>query len=255
MVSRITTPLVIGMLLTGCGSAPSMGGKSSTAEAHQDAGSSGPAAAAAPAAVYTKLVDSPSAMPPCNTSNDAQLIYVKSSNQFQSCSGGSGSWSVVNVSGPAGAAGSAGATGPTGATGAAGAQGTPGIAIASTWSYHVDSVANSSNLGAPERLLGVYLADVTVTMFSDGSAFVSASGVEADTDTAYNGIYSNFSYGFMLPSGSAEQTKTFKINVYLNSRIRFKVTLSSTQPTIKASVDIDGNWANNVDYSFPLTRN
>ena len=68
------------------------------------------------------LVQSISDLPACDSTKDGRLYYVSMTSGFQACSGGS--WSSIDLTGPAGPAGSDGAEGAQGPAGPAGADGT-----------------------------------------------------------------------------------------------------------------------------------
>jgi hypothetical protein len=135
--------------------------------------------------------------------------------------------------------------------GAAGASGTPGLSMVGRWKFHVDTLEN--DICAECSVALVFIGDVQVVKFSDGSGFVSASGAMVDqtsNDTDYYG--DNFSYAFFLPASDAQQEYVAKFHALDGFRIRFRVTLGAT-PVFKATIDTDGTFSNNTDTALTLT--
>lgn len=69
----------------------------------------------ADSAPITLAVTGTADLPACNSDNRNQLVYVRDPGQFQECDGGS--WSVIDIKGPAGDAGPKGDKGDAGPAG------------------------------------------------------------------------------------------------------------------------------------------
>ncbi len=115
------------------------------------------------------LAQSESDLPPCDSNTDGRLYYLSSDSGFRACSGGS--WTGIDLTGPAGSDGATGPAGPAGADGAtgpagpAGADGATGPAGADGTSFTiVGTVEVTSDLG------DVYIGDT-------GDAFMVNSTV------------------------------------------------------------------------------
>lgn len=108
------------MILAGCG----QGDQGTGMAASQPAPSQVQQTGTQTARYYVQDSD----LPACDASTDHWLVYVASSRTFKACNGGT--WTVVDVTGPAGATGATGPAGPAGPQGQAG-----GNAMASVWSF------------------------------------------------------------------------------------------------------------------------
>lgn len=182
-------------------------------------------------------VTSASDQPICNSARTDNLVYIKAEATFEVCDGSN--WSAINVKGEKGDTGAAGAAGTNTSTG-----------IASIWRYSVDTLVTSIVEG---NSYYAYVGTIQLVQFTNGSGYVTVSGAYLDTDSASNVIKSNFEYSFFEGSLTTEQTYMAKFSSYANSRIRIKV-LGGATPTVKATVDTDGNWANNTDVPFILNQ-
>ena len=80
-------PTTLSLVLVGCGAAGSGG-----SPAAAGGGSSG-----AQGSPYSMVVASDDQLPTCSSSNDKQLIYVKSTSVFKSCD--AGQWAVIEIKG------------------------------------------------------------------------------------------------------------------------------------------------------------
>jgi hypothetical protein len=106
------------------------------------------------------------ALPPCESGNNNQLVYVKDTAKFMAC--GAGTWSIVNIkgeSGATGAAGAAGATGSVGATGEKGEAGDNGLSISNIYNLKMSASANLSTRYSNEES---YFIKGTLVNFSNG---------------------------------------------------------------------------------------
>ncbi len=204
--------------------------------------------------LYTMFIDSDNTLPVCDATSKDRLVYVSSSKKFKRCSGSS--WEIVEIVGPKGDKGDSGDKGDTGSNGLAGPA---GLTISSTWRFHTDTlggqpdISTETTFGAESRM--TFIGTIQLVVFADGSGFVSVAGSEVKQDTGGDNITFDFSHSFFLKASTSEQEYTAQIDTSQHTSIRYKVMLSATStPTFKAVVDVDGNFANNVDTTYALTK-
>lgn len=232
MKTLITLLATSVLLLTGCGS---IGGNKDN-DNGAASGGDGSDEDNYKYAMVTTSADKPD----CNDSSEGRLIYLSDDQKFQYCK--NGNWKNIDLKGPKGDS----------VAGAAGAAGADGLSIASIWRYHVDTYAGAPNISS-EASFFTMVGTVHVTVFANGSAFVSVVGMEIDEDTDADMYNENFADSFFLKPLASEQTYISKFKSYANTRARYKVTISST-PVFKAVIDNDGNFDDNTDTSFALTQ-
>lgn len=104
MKPKAIIPIVL--VLAGCGSSAQHGGASNQAPADN------PPAPTSNEPLQSMAVADTSQLPTCDAAHSQELVYVKSSKQFQTCDGSA--WSAIDVTGPAGPKGDAGAAGAAG---------------------------------------------------------------------------------------------------------------------------------------------
>lgn len=165
---------------------------------------------------------------------------MKSLSTFQTCDGTA--WSTVSIQGPAGTSGTDGAAGNV------------GMAIAKKWKFHVDSFVGEPDISSESPADATKIGDVRIYKFSDGSYFVTVSGISGDySDTPPEKFA--FSHSFLVRSGStADLVEIFKVDSYLSERIRYTIGISGSTPTFRAVVDVDGSFSDNTDSIFIMTE-
>ncbi len=202
-------------------------------------------------------IDNKDALPDCNEVTKDISYFSKEEKTLFSCSGTE--YQEVVLHGEKGDDGAMGATGPAGPQGekgeigAKGSAGADGLKISTFWRYHKDEYATAQNISSECSSLVVYIATVSLSMMTDGSAFVSLAGSEGKIDNGSDVYDEDFSHSFLLPPQETEQEKIIKISYFANARIRYHITLSDT-PVFKAVVDCDGSFDDNTDISFTLTK-
>ena len=260
---------------------------------------------------FSIAADTPLDVPACGTLNQRQLVFIRSTGQFESCE--SSGWEPIQLSQSATqsaknsltrvvteAPGSNcanggqsvqagvdtdangqlsplevtnvsfvcnGANGENGTNGRDGINGAAGLQVASTWSYHADTFIGTSNIsvdGGPNGNNSLwnasYIGDIRLTKFSDGSGFISVSGMHYDWNYSTSNtsvvvpFWMSFTNESFLPASPTVQTLVFKLNLAASSRIRYIVNLGTT-PTVKITHDADGDFSNNpTDSLFNLIR-
>jgi hypothetical protein len=164
--------ILVTAMLSGCGS--------------NDQGSTAPAQ---DTATYSLMVQSVTELPACDDGRKGALAYVKAESKFYGCDG---SWSVIDITGPAGPAGADGGPGPKGDVGAVGAKGDKGdtapsnrIKSVTTCTGKLDSV----NIWYSYQLVDMENSDVLVAA-NIRTAYIQASETwmyAADQNGALNG--------------------------------------------------------------------
>ena len=97
----------------------------------------------------------------------------------------------------------------------------------------------------------ICIGDIQLTIFKDGSAYLSVNGCIMQYDSGGYDAYSNdFSHNFYLQSSEYEQAFLKKLNSYANFRIRYKINTKTV--SFKAVVDSDGDFSDTADTSFVL---
>jgi len=164
--------------------------------------SDGAAGSTAPtkASDYSVALSDESQLPSCDSAHDKELVYITSTQKFETCQ--SGNWTVINVAGSAGAAGpagAAGAAGPAGATGAAGPAGATGQAGTSkfTASIHcqgtlAQSTATSAGLSIPAGGLPIVYNAAVMT---NGDVFAQSSIASAVIQVSGSAFYASSQNG------------------------------------------------------------
>ena len=103
------------------------------------------------------------------------------------------------------------------------------------------------------------LGDIQVVTFEDASTFGSCSGHVSTTSSVTGGgggtvdVTIPISHSFFLAASTGEQTAVLKVLAGDGVRVRYKVNTALAVPSFKATIDIDGNFANNTDASYSLT--
>ncbi|MCX6127508.1 MAG: hypothetical protein NTX25_00405, partial [Proteobacteria bacterium] len=178
----------------------------------------------------------------CDANAKNFIFYVSVDTKFYLCDGSA--LSEIDIKGKDGIAGT---------NGAAGTNGTNGLTISEIWRFHTATYSGAQDV-CTESSTSCYLGTIQLTKFSDGSAFFSAMGLMSRFDSsAADSYYENFSHQSFIASSTSEQSLIFKFDIYANSTVLYKVTLAAT-PLFKATVDVDGNYGNNTDFTFTLTK-
>jgi hypothetical protein len=175
-------------------------------------------------------------LPTCNDSRRGSLAYVRDMKKFYTCE--TEGWSAESVSTESQSNGSK---------------------ITGKWKFHVDSYVGEPEL-APTSDDVVVIGDVDLVKFADGTVWFSVSGIRLDDTTDPNEAVTqhthsydtDFSFSGFFDSSKGEFVKIFKIAAAQNEKIRLKISLSGSSPSFKAALDIDGNWSNDVDRSYPM---
>ena len=179
-------------------------------------------------------------LPTCDATIKNRLVYVKSLSTFQTCDGTA--WSTVSIQGPAGTSGTDGAASNV------------GMAITKKWKFHVDSFVGEPDISSEAADVGTSIGDVRIYKFSDGSYFVTVSGISGDFSYAETEKIA-FSHSFLVRAGStSDLVETFKFDSNANARIRYTIGISGSTPTFRAVVDINGSFTNNTDSAFIMTE-
>jgi hypothetical protein len=274
------------LTLAGCGAAP----KNGSSNKAPGGPSTQQPATPTPAAPLSVAVDTPADLPVCAATNDNQLVYVKSTQQLESCS--SGVWAVdplatqqqkpqlVNVvAEPAGKncsdGGQAIETGnDTNGDGKLEASevtntsyvcnGTAGLSQTGIWTYHIDTYptwTDPTNLepSAVNQFISVFVGDIRLIEFSDGSGFVSVAGNTNAREPGYQNIEAYVAYdwseSFFVPAGTAANAFVFNFSQDESYLIRFDVTLGATPALGSAMVAVGTSWTGITDHIFTLTKN
>lgn len=183
-------------------------------------------------------------LPPCDEANTNRLVYVASGNYFATCNGTA--WDSITI-----AAGT-GATGPQGPEGPQGATGPSGMTYSQGWTYHTDTYAAEPNLVTEATLRYAHLGDVRLYKFTDGSFFATTNGIQIDIGMSPIEKVS-FSHTFYIPANKTSIQEIFKLDTNSNFRIRYTVNTTTTTPTFKVAVDINGDFSDNTDSNYVLT--
>jgi hypothetical protein len=181
-------------------------------------------------------VTSFTSLPTCNDSRRGSLAYVRDMKKFYTCE--AEGWSAEPVSTESQSNGSK---------------------ITGKWKFHVDSYVGEPEL-APTSDDVVVIGDIDLVKFTDGTVWFSVSGIRLDVTTDPNEAViqhthsydTDFSFSGFFDSSKGEYTKVFKIAAAQNERIRLKMSVSGSSPSVKATVDIDGNWSNDVDRTYTM---
>lgn len=189
-------------------------------------------------------------LPECNQANTSRLVYVASSSHFVACDGYG--WQTVTIQAGVGPEGPEGPQGIQGPQGPQGQSGVAGMTFSKAWKYHTDTFSGEPDLCGECGLRYAYLGDIRMYKFSDGSFFVTTSGIAWDLNTDPVEKYS-FSHTFFVPANKSSVQEIFKIDTYSSFRIRYTVGTSTTTPTFKAVIDTDGNFFDNTDRNYIMT--
>lgn len=171
----------------------------------------------------TSLALQASALPTCNADRESQLVWVIDEKLFKYCK--AGKWEKTESTSN----------------------------IKERWRYHVDGFQDKPDISEDTTSYTVGIGTVQLVKFGDGSGFVSLNGSFLNTDSADEYYQENFSYSFFLKASKSEQEFIMKFARYNDMRIRVKVALSDV-PTFKATIDDDGNFGDNSEASFTLTK-
>jgi hypothetical protein len=219
---KTTAIIIASVFAIGCGSDKDGKGSSAGAEA-------GP--------LKSFMVTDEAALPPCTEATAGSLAYASKETKFYACE--ETKWAAVEIAGA------------NGANGKDGTNGKDGMSIASIWRYHLDTLSGGPELASESAgSTNIKLGTIQLAQFSDGSALITTIG-----NTFYSATTSpdDFSHTFLMRASKEEQEYISKINIYANSRIRYKVTLGD-KPVFKVVVDTDGNFANNSDITLTLEK-
>jgi len=130
----------------------------------------------------------------------------------------------------------------------------PLIKIGSLWKYHLNSYIGAPNLGTEfGSLYAVYIGEIQLVQFTDGSAQVSVAGYRASLDSASNVFSDVFSDSFFMSSGSGPQDFLRKFDSYSNARLHYKIALG-VAPTVGIKLDGDNNPDNDTLSYFTMTK-
>lgn len=173
-------------------------------------------------------VTSAASLPKCESTNSGSLAYVKDAKKFYICE--AAGWMEEDII-------------PK-----------DSFATVGRWRFHVDSYVSEPDAADEAAALDTFIGNISINKFQNGSAFFSISGYQGEWD-ADSEIYDNseFSISDFIPSTATEYVAIFKFSSYTNARMRIKINFSGTIPTLKAVVDIDGNFTDNVDKTYTLT--
>ena len=142
--------------------------------------------------------------------------------------------------------------GDTGTKGDKGETGEDGLKISEIWIFHTDTFGGQPDV-AEESQSSVRIGTIQLVKFSDGSGFLSVNGNTIDWDTGSNLQDFDFTVSALFKGSSVEQTYIVKVRSFATMRLRLKVNLSSPS-IVKAVVDNDGNFSDNTDTTFTLTK-
>lgn len=127
------------------------------------------------------------------------------------------------------------------------------FAVVDKWKFHVDSYQGETELIEDGYRPSVKIGDIEIVRYANKSASYTFSGSMLSFDSN-DDIYSeNFSYSGIITDTSTQFQKAFKFSSYSNMRMRISINLSSPTPTFAATVDADGNFANNINHFFTLS--
>jgi hypothetical protein len=173
-------------------------------------------------------ISSAALLPKCDSTKVGALSYVRDEKKFYTCE--LSGWQVEDV------------------------QPKDSNAIVGRWIFHVDSYLGEPDLHDESANSSTHIGDVSITKFQNGTAFFAISGFSAEWNPTLQ-IYDKkeFSFSDFIPNTKTEYTAVYKFASYQNARLRLKINLSTSTPTLKAVVDIDGNFSNNIDKSYILT--
>ncbi|MBP6218443.1 MAG: hypothetical protein KA436_07635 [Oligoflexales bacterium] len=172
------------------------------------------------------LVDTSSELPTCNDSEKGSLGYVESEKKFYACK--NNAWTVVDLS-------------------------SSSNSLKEIWSFSTDDLNTIASISLESATTTAKIANVQLTRFTDGSALVNIVGIMIEVDGGSNTYRDNFSHTFYLKDSTAEQEITLKFDSYSKEQIRYKITLTDA-PSLKATVDITGDFTNNSYVTVPLTK-
>lgn len=135
-----------------------------------------------------------------------------------------------------------------------GDKGDPGSGISAIWAFHADDLTGAANLSSETTEITTRIGDIQLVRFSDGSSFVSISGALTGFDSNSDSYQENFAHSFFLPSGTVDTTKVIKFSSFASVRIRYSLNPSAETPSFSAVVDTNGDFGNNTDQGFVLTK-
>jgi len=139
--------------------------------------------------------------------------------------------------------------------GANGSNGADGLAVASTWQHNysgsLGSEASGQVIGQTDGFI-LWLTNIELQQFTNGAAFVTASGVRFATTLNDDWYDEHWSQSFFLAPSSGNQVITRKFGFVANTLFQFQVELAAV-PVFKAAVTYNGTPLVSVK-SFSLTR-
>lgn len=288
--TKLSIIICIFFTLTSCGdgssSQPSLAAAPSDGlETENSPNSNSPSGTIISGDTYSVTVDNAQSLPICDAAGEGRLAYVRSQANFQTCQ--SGYWQIVTIS----ASGSTPATKsmkptilnseaePVSSNCQFGGRkinsgqdddgdgllspneiksslfickDAPAVKIVSIWTYHDANIeASDPDVSLSSLFITTKVGDIQLSLFSDGSAFLSLGGVIQSYDTALNKFFAPFSESFYIPKTSATFTIQKKI-LSFGYLLQHRINLESTPPQIAVGVQNDTS----IYYKdFPLTRN
>ncbi|NBX18835.1 MAG: hypothetical protein EBR09_15895 [Proteobacteria bacterium] len=177
-------------------------------------------------------------LPECNAGRIGSLAYVRDVKKFYTCEPtGWGAEQVITESQ------------------------TTGSKITNKWKFHIDSYIGEPELSSDSEA-AVKIGDIDLIKFTDGTVWYSISGTRIDISsgpvesvTQHTHVYDeDFSFSGFFDSSKGEYLKVFKLSATQNIRVRLKINVSGNSPAVKAAMDIDGNWANDIDRSYTMVQ-
>jgi hypothetical protein len=152
---------------------------------------------------HAMALNDASELPDCGSTNQGQLVYILSGEEFRVCSGGS--WTGISIKGEkgdkgdAGAAGAKGEKGDKGDAGAAGAAGAAGRSIVQVREMAADSEDLSTSIYETSYFLGGQIIQYSDDSIRLVGGLKTAYAVTGDTDVDHFSV----SADFMNASGSS----------------------------------------------------
>lgn len=210
-------------------------GCSPSKSSHED----GQTAGATGASLQTLALQTVDELPACADGNKGQLVYIIGLQEFRVC--GSGAWGVIDVKGK---------DGTDGVKGVDGKDGTNGLSVTSIWTYLDDSFIASENIS--ESVDPIYIGDIRLVEFSDGTQFVTVNGKSLLAETSGDISHNDFAHSFFLAKGKT--TESMKVWTFADSIAYYAAGTQNGNRTLAAAVDVDGDINNNVITTFILVK-
>jgi hypothetical protein len=215
---------------------------------------------------WSLMVATLAALPTCDAAGEGKLAFVKAEARFVTCTGGS--WQTVEIKGKDGdsakspllksIAENPGANCVAGGTRVASGSddngnntlddnevksvsyacnGTTGISISAIWRFGNYAPGANELIGEISPVWEVYLTDIQLVKFSDGSGFLSLAGlyVASVIGNSQEGYDEHWSYSTFLPANKPYHIIKFKSQVIDNRIIAARVEFTE-QPFFSAGV-------------------